>query len=578
MSDTEALNDDFSFVLGGPPTSRTKLLHPPPQQIHELWRIFVENVDPLSKVVHIPTLEKAFHEATNNVNTVSRSFEALMFAIYSAAVMSLSDVGCEERLHEPRKTLRSRLTTATKAALSQANFMNTTSLVVFQALVIHIISTRDMYEPRALWTLTGVAVRVANGMGLHLDGTLVGLPPFETELRRRIWWFLKAQDQRNAELCGLPKFRDVGLSSDSTRLPTNINDIELYPKMPVSPVESGNLTDMTFLAIRYDLLRFAAARVAKFRHLGKSLSQWDHDFASEGDKAEKDQSVKEIEEHLEKKYLRRCDPSQPLQLMSMLMARAAIDTIRFMTHHPRRWASINQAPPFERKFVWEVSIRLLEQRDMLQSNSSLKKFAWHAAFTMPWPAFIHVLDSLRANPSTPDAEKAWRLITNTFENNTSMVSDSRKPIHRAVRSLCLKAYDAHRLQGNCIHALQTPAFILKLQQQQEVAKIKGQACLRKAEDAFQWDPISSKATNASTGLEHSTISNQEDATKNVDDGGQNRRFGHVNGHGGEAGYTYALEDMDLHSLLAVDIGADNRAYQTIDWEQWDLFLAESKIG
>ncbi|KAK4059919.1 transcriptional regulator family: Fungal Specific TF [Trichoderma harzianum] len=559
-SDAETLNDDFSFVLGGPSTSRTKLLHPPPQQIHELWRTFVENVDPLSKVVHIPTLEKAFHEAANEVDTVSRSFEALMFAIYSAAVMSLSDVE------------------STKAALSRASFMSTASLVVLQALVIHIISARDMYEPRALWTLTGVAVRLANGMGLDRDGTLLGLPPFETELRRRVWWFLKAQDLQNAELCGLPKFRDVGLSSDSPRRPTNINDIELYPEMPVSPVELGSLTDMTFLAIRYDLLWFADARVAKFRHQGKSLSQWDQDFASGGDKAETDQGVKEIEEHLEKKYLRRCDPSQPLQLMSMLMARAAIDTLRFMTHHPRRWTSINQAPPFERQWVWEVSIRLLEQRDMLQSNPSLNKFAWHAAFTMQWPAFIHVLDSLRANPSTPDAEKAWRLIANTFENNMSMFSDSRKPIHRAVRSLCLKAYDAHRLQRNGVYALQTPAFILKLRQQQEVMKTKRQACRRKAEDAFQWDPINSEATTASTGLKHGTISYQEDVAQHADAGGQNQRFEHVNEHGSEAEYTYAIEDMDLDSLLAGDVSEDNRAYQTINWEQWDLFLADSKIN
>ncbi|KAL7796374.1 mitogen-activated protein kinase [Trichoderma afarasin] len=579
-SDAETLNDDFSFVLSGPSTSRIKLFHPPPQQIHELWRTFVENVDPLSKVVHIPTLEKAFHEATNKIDTVSRSFEALMFAIYSAAVMSLSDAECKERLGEPRKSLRSRLMTATKAALSRANFMSTASLIVLQSLVIHIISARDMYEPRALWTLTGVAVRLANGMGLDRDGTLLGLPPFETELRRRIWWFLKAQDLQNAELCGLPKFRDVGLSSDSPRRPTNINDIELYPGMPVSPVESGSLTDMTFLAIRYDLLWFADARVAKFRHQGKSLSQWDQDFASGGDKAETDQGVKEIEEHLEKKYLRRCDPSQPLQLMSMLMARAAIDTLRFMTHHPRRWTSINQAPPFERQWVWEVSIRLLEQRDMLQSNPSLNKFAWHAAFTMQWPAFIHVLDSLRANPSTPDAEKAWRLVANTFDNNMSMFSDSRKPIHRAVRSLCLKAYDAHRLQRNGVYAPQTPAFILKLRQQQEeeVAKMKRQSRCRKAEDAFQWGPISSEATTASTGLKHGTTSGREDAAQHGDAGGQNQRFHHVNEHGSEAEYTYAIEDMDLDSLLAGDVSADNRAYQTINWEQWDLFLADSKIN
>ena len=61
--------------------------------------------------------------------------------------------------------------------------MGTTSLVVLQALVLHLLSVRDIYEPRAVWSLTGVAVRIAQGMGLERDGVFLGLPPFETEMR-----------------------------------------------------------------------------------------------------------------------------------------------------------------------------------------------------------------------------------------------------------------------------------------------------------------------------------------------------------------------------------------------------------
>jgi hypothetical protein len=71
-----------------------------------------------------------------------------------------------------------------------------------------------------------------------------------------------------------------------------------------------------------------------------------------------------------------------LHLITMLMARAAMNPVRFLTHHPRRWASIKQTPLSERQWVWEVSIKLLEQHSMLQSNSLLKEFAWYAASVM----------------------------------------------------------------------------------------------------------------------------------------------------------------------------------------------------
>jgi hypothetical protein len=192
------------------PKSKSRPLHPPSEVVHQLWDIFVENVDPLTKVVHVPTLQPAFKKTLADLSgAVPRGFEALMFAIYSTAIMSLSDEECIQRFSEPHRSLLSRYTRATSVALSRARFMGTTSLVVLQALVLHLLAVRDIYEPRALYSLIGVAVRIAQVMGLERDGTFLGLTPFETELRRRIWWQLKMHDFRTAELCGLAKFRDL---------------------------------------------------------------------------------------------------------------------------------------------------------------------------------------------------------------------------------------------------------------------------------------------------------------------------------------------------------------------------------
>jgi len=46
------------------------------------------------------------------------------------------------------------------------------NIVSQPALVLHILSIRDTYEPRAVWSLTGLAIRIAEGMGMHLDGIL----------------------------------------------------------------------------------------------------------------------------------------------------------------------------------------------------------------------------------------------------------------------------------------------------------------------------------------------------------------------------------------------------------------------
>jgi Fungal specific transcription factor domain len=587
-SDPEAFDDDFGFVLNSQPKFNTRSRHPPPKRIHQLFQIFIENIDPLTKIVHVPTLRPAIQKAASNTETIPRSFEALMFAIYSASVMSLNDDECKQRLCEPRKTLLTRYIAATKVALLRVRFMGTTSLVVLQALILHLLSVRDIYEPRAVWSLTGVALRIAQGMGLERDGVFLGLSPFETEMRRRIWWLLKTHDYRTAELCGLHKFRDLDIGPNSTKRPTNVNDDQLYPGMLSLLADSETLTDMAFVALRYELANFTAARIAKFRQQGKNSSQWDQDLASGGDKVETDEAFKEIEGLLEIKYLRYCDPSQPLHLMTMLMARASMNTIRFLTHHPRRWASIKQTPLSERQWVWEVSIKLLEQHNMLQFNTLLKQFAWHATFVMQWHAFIHVLDTLRANPLVAEAEKAWELIRNTYENNPAMIFDMRKPIYVAVGRICLEAYSARAatlLQKRNMCPPPTPEFILQLRQQRELANAKRQVQVAKSCQADDLVPhgrararntlprprtgvIYSSDTLESTHLHQSPTLHQPNLAQTGGDSTDGEPFWSINGFDdSQVGSLNYVIDMDLDFLLDPDRNVEGNASQAIPWEK-----------
>ena len=475
--------------------------------------------------------------------------------------------------------------------------MGTTSLIVLQALVVHLLSVRDIYEPRVIWSLTGVAVRIAQGMGLERDGESLDLPPFETEMRRRIWWLLKTHDFRTAELCGLPKFRDFDTGGENTKWPTNVNDDQLYPGMPSPVAESNKLTDTVFVALRYELANFAAARIASFRRQGAIPNQWD--LASGSHRAEIEKAFGEVEELIETKYLRYCDPSQPLHFVTMLMARFAMNVVRFLTHHPRRWASIEQTPLSERQWVWEISFKLLEQHNMLLSNPQLKQFTWHAAYFQQWHAFIHVLDTLRANPLIAEAEKAWHFIGNVYENTPDMLVDTKKPIHIAVGNLCLKAYSDREaaLQNGNIGPPPTPAFILQLREQREIAKAKRQA--RDAKSSRPEYPVSHGQAKAqdmglrldaglndfSDNLESMRLDqNDQNITSfppnltQFGEAAEGDPFWFINGfENGQVGNIDDVMNMEPDFMLAQDHSAGDKPTPPITWEQWDAWLADSNL-
>jgi hypothetical protein len=63
--------------------------HPLPSHIPFLWSVFRENVDPLIKILHVPTMEEILRDARKNPSDLSPGNAALVFAIYYSAVVSM---------------------------------------------------------------------------------------------------------------------------------------------------------------------------------------------------------------------------------------------------------------------------------------------------------------------------------------------------------------------------------------------------------------------------------------------------------------------------------------------------------
>lgn len=460
-----------------------------------------ENVDPLTKIVHGPSLHSTIQKAIVDLSSVPKSLEALLFAIYSAAVVSLKNHECERRFGESRKVLMPRYRLATKAALSRAKFIGSANLAVLQAFLIHLLSMREVYDSRTLWTLTGVALRIAEGMVLHRDGSFLRLSPFETEIRRRIWWQLKILNRDSAELSGTDKFGKFDTDPRIPQLPSNINDDELYPALSSPPATTDRATDMVFCALRFELRSYWTTGTVKqrLRRQGKDDCLSDSCDSSSA-MTERDEAIDDFERFLETKYVRYCDPSQPIQLMATLAARAAVSTARLITHHPRRWGSEEQIPDSERRYVWNLSIKGLKQYNMIHSSRELERFSWHAAFYFRWQIFIHILDTLKVNPLVQEAVQVWLLIDEVYETNQDFVTNTKKALYVAVGNLCLKAYNAREAalakEGKPIPP--TPSYIRTFRKQREAANARRkhrQVAVKNAKPPIEGLPIFAQSTS-----------------------------------------------------------------------------------
>lgn len=142
-----------------------------------------------------PTILSAFA----NIDKVAKGLETLLFAIYYGAVTSTPNEDCLQQWGEERSVLLSRYRFGLEQALARANFLYCDEMIILQAFAIFLVVLRRNDDARKIWTMMGLVVRMAQALGIHRDGTYFGLSPFETEMRRRLWWQVCILDARSSE-------------------------------------------------------------------------------------------------------------------------------------------------------------------------------------------------------------------------------------------------------------------------------------------------------------------------------------------------------------------------------------------
>ncbi|MBE3109187.1 MAG: fungal specific transcription factor domain-containing protein, partial [Acidobacteria bacterium] len=348
--------------------------------------------------------------------------------------------------------------------MAKTNLLTDLDFTVLTALVLFLTVARRHDDTRFCWTATGLAIRIAQGLGLHRDGTHFGLPPFEVEMRRRVWWLLCALDVRGAEEAG-SDLTIVNRTFD-TEFPSNIDDRDISPGATEMPVGREGPTDMAVALVRHEIIALCRRLFALATASGSVCPK---DAGST--LAERERMLVGGYERIESTFLRHLPTSSAssssISVMIAMVARVVMAKASLIIYQPMLFpgAEIDLSSEIkERLFVSAVEI--IEYMHCLNKDPRFKRWRWLFALYTHFHACAYILLEMSRRPWTPPLERAWAELNGSLADG-HLLQLTKSAEHLAVwmplRKLLLKA--KRYREGEITRLRADPAEVSRLERE-----------------------------------------------------------------------------------------------------------------
>lgn len=461
-------------------------LMPPPAIIFRLWQIYLERVNPLTKIIHVPTLQPYVAEATSGGHNVPLNIKTLLFSIYTLATVSMTQDECLNFLGYSRGAALDRFSEGVRQSLIRLGFLKAYDIETLQALVIYLvsdaryanaaarmtilltdcqISLQGRYNRHAAWILNGVVLRIAQKMGLHRDGEVLGLSPFDTEIRRRLWWQIILVDAKYALMSGLSHSMLPHLWD--TKEPSNVNDADLYPAStePVQNREGPTEMIMVLLMSRVARFLLQTPGIEPIFLLGETDSFMEMGGPSPEQIVIYRQMISNLGQSLLEVIDKYCDPSAgPLHEMAIDIKADILEKIKTILLPPEQNMFTDEIKT-PADTVFRISVRTIEHENNQLVNTRAKGFSWFSRLDFQVNIFLFVAGQLCSRTSGRLVEAAWDAVQATYENYDQLFDISQRAHYQAA----LYVLKAWKLRKEVLRARlggmtpETPDCIAKLQ-------------------------------------------------------------------------------------------------------------------
>ncbi|KAH7125930.1 cutinase transcription factor 1 beta [Dactylonectria macrodidyma] len=226
---------------------------PPPQLRNALLHAYVNYVHP-----YLPVLD--IHNFLAIINADNHDFGHTSLLLFQAVMFSAAAFVEIEHLHNAgyadRKSARHALFQKTKL-LYEFDY-ESDRLVVVQSLLLMTYWQKMPNDNKDMWHWLGIAISVAETIGLQREPVTAGGSPRQQRLRKRIWWCCAMRDHLLALGMRQPS-RIQAKQREIQMLQVSDFEIELLPdEITILPAEGVCLRD---IAVQQELAALCVAKV-----------------------------------------------------------------------------------------------------------------------------------------------------------------------------------------------------------------------------------------------------------------------------------------------------------------------------
>ena len=234
-----------TFLFGGaqPPPYAELLGQMPKRSVTDkLVSRYFNSYDPAVHILHPPSWYRMYEKHWEDPNKSGPAWLGQLFAILCLSMYSYYRMDDEPPEFRGKSlALAANYRTLTGQCLLLADFTKPVNqMIETMVLHLHCEYARIRDAEVGIWVLVGMIVRLAMRMGYHRDPKYYpDITPFQGEIRRRVWTFVRQSDLLFSFQIGLPSM--IRLGDCDTELPRNLYDDEfdedtkdLPPSRPAS--------------------------------------------------------------------------------------------------------------------------------------------------------------------------------------------------------------------------------------------------------------------------------------------------------------------------------------------------------
>jgi hypothetical protein len=383
------------------------------------WKAFVQNVDPVIKILHKPTIERTMMVSEVDHYKTEPSTNAMIHGVCLLAVVSMAASEVRAAFGCDKNVLVNTFTKVMEQALTAADFLAVPSLVTLQGVVLYLYALKCNEDSR-LVALSGTAIRMAEQMRLNVDGVALGYGPLEVELRRRLWWQLVILVDRIDDCSTRPVI--LSCLSD-TKFPLNIDDHELNQLEEKFSQGHGGFTESSFCLMQYEIVR-TFHKIILERNLSVTVQDTPRPSL-----AEAEQQLVNLRQDLTTKYMQQFDYEQPLQtfvadVLSMILAkRRLLIHTSFKSSDQTKARTENQQ---DRLFL--IGVKVLEMSRSIQTDVRVEKWKWLSGTYFQWSVTSLVLKELAIRPRSYITNRAWNVVDGILDDWPQSTRNCRKAV------------------------------------------------------------------------------------------------------------------------------------------------------